>query len=362
VKVLIVDGRPKRRRWYSDLLVRLEHRPVPVPDVVGALEALHSEPADMILVASSIAAASPAAPSDPAEEDGLELCRRLTSPDLPWERPVLVLTDGSSPELVRRCLEAGASDTLASTATQVEVAARIMAHLRQLALMRELVAAEKQLALGRLMRGLCHEILNPLTILIGNLEILLGDLDRQGRDAALLALGQAQAIGLLTRQARRFASVDPSRLLPVEMRAIVDEASSLVRLGWTSRTFTITKSLPDELPLILGDQEKLCLALVGLLNNAVSKLPPSGGQISIEAGASGSHAWLAVRDDGAAIPPEELAHLFDPFRPKAPSAQSTLGLPVTRQLVEEHHGRVDVQSWAGQGSLFTIYLPVAPVS
>lgn len=117
------------------------------------------------------------------------------------------------------------------------------------------------------------------------------------------------------------------------------------------------------LPTICGDPARLAQVVGNLVNNAVKFTPP-GGRISISAGATSQHIKIAIRDTGPGLQPGEIDQVFQPFFRGAygrrfPQGMG-LGLSIARDLAEAHAGSVEVESTPGQGSCFTLWLPLQP--
>jgi PAS domain S-box-containing protein len=155
------------------------------------------------------------------------------------------------------------------------------------------------------------------------------------------------------------------RLESVDLGEIVGEV--VERMRPTATAHTLRCQLDPGLPMLAGDRDKLCQVLVNLLSNAV-KYSPDGGEVTVgaSAGPAGerleAHLW--VRDFGLGIPPEALERVFDRYtRVESASHQyiqgTGLGLPIVRQVVELHGGRVWAESEVGCGSTFHVVLPVA---
>jgi len=129
--------------------------------------------------------------------------------------------------------------------------------------------------------------------------------------------------------------------------------------------FELKEPLPPY--LIRADHDRLHLALINVLQNAV-KFTPSGGTILLSAERSGDEVWITVRDNGIGIPPQDLGHIFeafyqvgDPLTRRYPGIG--LGLTVAQAIMERHGGRI----WAASegpnmGSCFTLALPLLPTS
>ena len=99
--------------------------------------------------------------------------------------------------------------------------------------------------------------------------------------------------------------------------------------------------------------------LYNLLSNAI-KFTPAGGRISVHADSVDGFAWISVRDTGIGIAPEDHQSVFDAFHQAGIREGTGLGLPIARRLVEEHGGRIWLESAPGQGSRFTFTIPLEP--
>ncbi len=185
-----------------------------------------------------------------------------------------------------------------------------------------------------------QELLSGMDAEVRRLERLLDDLARLHDQV----LGTLQ----LKRRPINLAEWLPQVLVP--WREVAKEH----QLNWES-------TIAPDLPTIEVDPDRLGQALGNLLSNAI-KYTPAGGTIRVEAGVHEDQIWLRVTDTGLGISPEELKNIFTPFyrsqRVQRFPEGMGLGLTIARDLVVAHGGRLEVQSTPGQGSQFTIWLPL----
>lgn len=116
----------------------------------------------------------------------------------------------------------------------------------------------------------------------------------------------------------------------------------------------------SDLPPIVGDATQLLQVLLNLCTNAAHALPTSGGTIEVGVRREGDHMVLVVADDGSGMPDEVRQRIFEPFFTTKPLGRGTgMGLSVVKNVIEAHHGTIDVASAPGEGTRFTLRLPVS---
>jgi signal transduction histidine kinase len=150
---------------------------------------------------------------------------------------------------------------------------------------------------------------------------------------------------------------------PLAVGALVEDAVASVAAASNAGGFVVERQVPDALPLLRGDAAQLRRALRNLLENAI-KYDAGGAFVAIRAAASSDGREVAIRveDRGQGIDAADLPHVFEPFY-RGQAAQERqihgfgLGLALVRRTVEDHGGRVTVESAPGQGTTFTLHLP-----
>lgn len=220
-----------------------------------------------------------------------------------------------------------------------------------------------------------HELRNPLTTIRGFIQTLQADgrLDTTTRQEfyEIIEAETSRMLGLINDllDSSRLEAGKPITLAlrPVSLTSLIRKASRAIRFYkfWTE-AHSINVSIPDNLPEIEADADKLHQILDNLLTNAV-KYSPNGGEISIRAEADGSVVRLVVEDHGEGMAPDQVARLFHRFerveRPGIAQIPGTgLGLYLTKHLVELHGGTIECQSEPGKGTRFIVTLPLHPPS
>jgi signal transduction histidine kinase len=215
--------------------------------------------------------------------------------------------------------------------------------------------------------GISHDLRTPLAAIRWSADLLhtgsLGPLTPkqmrlaetiQSSSRRLLALvGQIVELGRL-RAGRLQLDLQPTDIRGAIVQAL-DEVRPLAELG----QLRLDVAVPDSLPPVTADAERVQQIVVNLLANAVRFTPP-GGRVLVSAAAEAGAVAVRVSDTGVGIPADLVAKIFDPYeQAHRGRGGSGVGLTVVRGLVEAHGGRVWVESEEGRGSCFTFTLPVA---
>jgi len=231
---------------------------------------------------------------------------------------------------------------------------------------RQAVLAQAADERRRFLRRLDHELKNPLTAIRAGLANLAGSPSEAARQEALDSV-EAQALRLsrLAADLRKLAELE-IRLVehsPVDIPALLQEVFTLAQdqpgAGERHLTLTIPQA-PWPLPKVSGDPDLLFLAVHNLLENAL-KFSRPGDTVELHASEDGTSLLIEVADTGPGIPGEEQPHVWEElYRGEAGRGVpgSGLGLALVRAIAERHNGQVSLRSRPGQGTVFTLRLPV----
>ncbi len=255
----------------------------------------------------------------------------------------------------------------------IDISARMLAEESRHRL--ELVTQEQAASLADLHRRkdeflamLSHELRNPLAPILNAVQLLQLEKSDSGLQQEARAIIERQ-VGQLTRlidDLLEVSRISTGRIhLHVErmdLRRVVERAVETARPAIGQRCHALTVVLPPAPVWLLADSTRLEQVVVNLLNNA-AKYTPEGGQIWVGLQLESEEAVLLVRDTGEGIAPEVLPRIFDLFTQAARSLDRSqgglgIGLALVKTLVGMHHGRVEASSTLGQGSEFTVRLPV----
>ena len=232
-----------------------------------------------------------------------------------------------------------------------------------------LIQAERMATLGRLMGGLLHEINTPVGVLRSSLQTLTRGLDRlhgrgeMGAQAALsqlhglaqTALEATERVIAMTERLRNFAKVDEAQLQRIDLHDGLESTLFLLRSQLRPEIDVIKRF--GHLPAVVCEPASINQVYMALLSNAIRAIE-GAGTLTIRTWADDTHAHVEVSDTGVGIDRDRLPTLFSPsFAAGGERVKAGLGLYVARSIVEQHRGRIEVNSEVGAGSTFTLTLP-----
>lgn len=217
---------------------------------------------------------------------------------------------------------------------------------------------EKLAAAGRLVRTIAHEVRNPLN----NITLSVEQMNEFIEDEQLQLY-----MNIIRRNGKRISDLITELLNtsgPAEhvlqkqtLQNIIDDviAASIDRL--TLKQIKLKLSYPDDTIDILADKEKLKLALLNIVTNAIEAMNEQTGQLSLSIKQAGNNAILAITDNGCGISEENISRLFEPFFTQKRNGIG-LGLTFTLNILQAHKATIEVSSKTGQGTTFTIAFPI----
>ncbi len=232
---------------------------------------------------------------------------------------------------------------------------------------RILVESHKLRAMGTLVAGVAHELNNPLNNILLTASLLaeeFDDLDEAEKQEMLQdVISQAERSKKTVRNLLDFARESETRVEPLDVRKLMEETTELLRNQLRVKKIRLTMEFPDVLPAVHGDYQLLSQVFMNLILNAIDVLPEKG-HIGLEVATDLREGFLAVdiSDNGPGIPEHTLRQIFDPFFTTKPKGKGTgLGLSVSRGIVRKLGGYLLVSSKLGEGSTFTVLLPVTTI-
>jgi two-component system NtrC family sensor kinase len=232
---------------------------------------------------------------------------------------------------------------------------------------RRLIQSERMAAAGMLASHITHEVRNPLNSISLNTEVLEEELS--GLSSAGGTATEARALcGAIRREVDRlteitedylrFARLPKPTLQLEDLNEILSSMIGFLREEMRERGISCRQQLTPDLPRILVDENQLRQALLNLLRNSIDALGAEGGEIVVSSARLDDVISIRIRDSGPGIEAEKLDRVFEPFF-STKEHGTGLGLPITHRIVLEHHGSVQVESQPGEGTAFTVLLPVS---
>lgn len=218
--------------------------------------------------------------------------------------------------------------------------------------------AEHLATLGELAAGLAHEVRNPLAGISGAVDIIGRELPSSSPNRAIVGEVQREVrrIQSLLTELLDYARPRPFEIHPADLNATIEHCIQLARQQVASRPIEIA-FVAGDLPPVAHDPFQIERLVLNLLLNAFQAIQKEG-TVTIEVASEQGFARMSIRDTGSGISADQLSHIFRPFF--TTKRQGTgLGLSLSRRIVEQHGGRIDVRSTLGQGTEFLIWLPLA---
>ena len=219
---------------------------------------------------------------------------------------------------------------------------------------------EKMVAIGRLAAGVAHEINNPLsgmTLCFKNL--METNVDNLTREKLVMAINDGlQKIKNIVGHLLDFSRMTVTEKTPVDLNNLINRLLVLLNYPASKKNIEIINDLSDDISEILIDENKMSQVFMNIMINAVQAMD-DGGRLTIRTKADDGFCVVSIEDTGGGIAPDIMSHIFDPFFTTKGIGEGTgLGLSVSKGIVEQHGGMIEVDSEVGAGTTFKIKLPL----
>jgi len=227
----------------------------------------------------------------------------------------------------------------------------------------QLIASGRLISLGEVTASMAHEFNNPLGIIIGFVEDLLGA--KKPGDAEFHALKiideESRRCKKIVQDLMEYARPKNAEMAPTQVGNVVERCLLLLKTHFYKQQIEPVTRIDPALPRIHADAQQLAQVLVNLFLNAIDAMP-NGGRLTVAAELDPDGAppalVLSVADNGIGIEKDLLAKIFQPFYTAKKRRGLGLGLPICERIIANHGGRIEVKSRHGEGTTFTIYLPL----
>ena len=241
-----------------------------------------------------------------------------------------------------------------------------MAHRELQERQRQLIEAEKLTALGKIAGSVAHEVLNPMTVIMGFTEIVSKRLEDgpSSRENVLECIrrlksveDEAKRVLQIVNSISQFYRRKKSDKAPININ---DEVEAALRIAEYRKhgKVDIIRRLGADIPRVAGDRSQLQTLFLNLINNAMDAMEGKGTLTVTTSPGEDGKAEIRVSDTGCGIPPEIKDKIFTPlFTTKEEGKGTGLGLSISHDIIENHRGTIDVESAPGQGAVFKVILP-----
>lgn len=221
----------------------------------------------------------------------------------------------------------------------------------------KLVQSEKLAAVGEVAAHVAHEIRNPLVTIGGfarSVQRMLGE-DHPCMRSIDIIIEEVHRLEKILANVMDFSKPSAPWKRPTKVNQVIQNTCVLLGKELEATDIEVEQRLEPNLPLVMVDGEQIKQALLNILKNAFQSMSLEG-KITITSRLEDGVIWLDISDTGKGIPEDMIPNLFDPFFTTRPDGTG-LGLAVTRKIIVDHGGDIEVKSKLGLGTTFTVSLP-----
>jgi signal transduction histidine kinase len=236
---------------------------------------------------------------------------------------------------------------------EVEIRTRDLEQVQE-----KLIRSERLAAVGELASGVGHELRNPLNVIRNCAYLLNMALADKGDNEAINTLKvldkQIDISNKIVSDLLDFTRITPPTQVRVDLNNIISESLSWVTVP---EHVTVKTNLNGHPLQVRTDAEQLSRVFTNIISNAIQAMSGKNGELNIDAGVEDGMVLVKFRDNGCGIPEENLSKIFEPLFTTKPKGIG-LGLAISKRLVEQNGGKIEVASQVGQGATFTVKLPL----
>lgn len=218
---------------------------------------------------------------------------------------------------------------------------------------------------GQLAANIAHELRNPLSSIKGAAQLLRNELpedyvDQHGEFLDII-VDEVNGLNRMTSEFLEFSRATPLEMRPVDVNAIIGRLLHFMNAFLTGREITVFSEVDNSLPDVLLDRSQIEQVIKNIVINAAQAMP-HGGKLTVVTRhfASTDTVEISFTDTGLGIQPEKMEKIWTPFF-TTKTKGTGLGLAIARKIVETHSGRLSVRSVPGEGSTFSMHLPINPL-
>lgn len=220
--------------------------------------------------------------------------------------------------------------------------------------------SDKLALIGQIAAGIAHEIGTPLNVISGNAEYIMMEMgqDNPYKEELETIISQAERIANLIKQLLEFARPKKSNYTRADVNKELLHVIELLKHQFEKSNIKLSLNLSEDIPPIYADCSQIHQVFLNIIVNAIHAVGENG-LIEIETFAKDGFVNIKFKDNGIGILPEYLDKIFEPFFTTKEAGKGTgLGLAVSKRIIDEHNGKIEVESTPGVGTIFTVKLPV----
>lgn len=250
---------------------------------------------------------------------------------------------------------------IASVGNFVDLTERLKMERKLSRTRQQLLQSEKLAAMGRLTSQIAHELNNPLFGIMNTLELMKSEVPAQNKRRKLLdmSISEIERLAEMLRKMLSFSNPEEDEQVPVDINTVIEEIILLYDKQFRENSIKLTTSLAEIPGKVQASKDKLRQVFLNLISNAMDAMP-DGGKLNISTSVEENRVYIMISDTGTGIKEEHLGKIFEAFfTTKKDSIKGVgLGLSVCYGFIKEHGGDLQVQSTPGEGTEFTIMLPL----
>lgn len=355
--ILVVDDNKPNRELMATLISRMGHEVISKANGREALEALDTHTFDLILLDIMM-----------PEVDGYEVLQTMRDKNLLPHTPVVVVSALSEIDSVVKCLELGAEDYLYKPINHILLQARVDACLERKNLREQELQHLQEIndTKDQFVHTVSHELKNPLALIMGYTELLIEDnvINETSQEYLLQIRYQSNRMFHLIQNLLDLGRLQRGVILnivPTSLSALAEKCLASFKFPAEQKNLQLAYTPPSTSINIEADADQIEQVLNNLISNAI-KYTPAGGHIELQLLEEENEATVLVIDNGLGIPDKALPFIFDAFyrvqNEEHYAIEGTgLGLAIAKAIIEQHHGKISVESQLGVGTSFKLVLP-----
>lgn len=220
--------------------------------------------------------------------------------------------------------------------------------------------SDKLALVGQIAAGIAHEIGTPLNVISGNAEYIIMEYgeDNPYKEELETIISQAERIANLIRQLLEFARPRKPNYRTVNVNRELYHVIELLKHQFERANIKLKLKLQEDIPTIYADCSQIHQVFLNIIVNAIQAISQNG-VVEIETFARDGYVNIKFKDNGIGILPEHMDKIFEPFFTTKEAGKGTgLGLAVSKRIVDEHGGKIEVESTFGKGATFIVKFPI----